>query len=104
MQAVLTKVGLETTFGNREGLETELGERGVFISGGEAQRLVLARALLADFCVLILDEPTANVDAMSAEQLVRDLLGAAKSDGQRTVILITHDSTLGALADRVVKL
>lgn len=104
MQAVLTKVGLETTFGNREGLETELGERGVFISGGEAQRLALARALLADFCVLILDEPTANVDAMSAEQLVRDLLGAAKSDGQRTVILITHDSTLGALADRVVKL
>lgn len=104
MLAVLTKVGLESTFGNREGLDTELGERGVLISGGEAQRLALARALLADYSVLVLDEPTANVDALLAEKLLNELLGAAKSDGQRTVVFITHDLSLASIADMTVHL
>lgn len=100
--AVLDQVGLLETFQSRDGLNTELGERGVLISGGEAQRLGLARALLADFQVLILDEPTANVDQATAVPLIRDLLLAAGP--QRTVVLITHDEDLAEFTSRKVKL
>ena len=58
------------------------------MSGGQAQRIALARALLADFPVVILDEPTAGVDRPVADRLMRDLLGATPDD--RAVILITH--------------
>ena len=89
--AVLDRVNLAATFRAREGLETELGERGVAISGGEAQRMALARALLANFEVLIFDEPTANVDPATAEQLWADLLGALKSDSSKMSIFISHE-------------
>lgn len=95
-------VGLHETFSLRQGLATELGDRGVLISGGEAQRLALARALLANFSVIILDEPTANVDQMSGIQLVSDLLNAAKAQSNRAIVLITHDSNLSAMADRQI--
>lgn len=101
---VLDKVGLSRTFELREGLQTQLGERGVLISGGEAQRVALARAILADFDVLILDEPTASVDQETAEELVVDLLQAAKQRSNRAVILITHDEQLSSFADQVVNL
>ncbi len=81
-------------FESRQGLDTQLGERGVLISGGEAQRLAVARAILADFEVLILDEPTANVDRDTAIPLVSEILNAIEG---RSVILITHDSELSAL-------
>ena len=89
--AVLDRVNLAATFRAREGLDTELGERGVAISGGEAQRMALARALLANFEVLIFDEPTANVDPATAEQLWADLLGALKSDSSKMSIFISHE-------------
>lgn len=66
-----------------------MGERGALISGGQAERIAVARALLAEFSVLILDEPTANVDADASAALLRDVLGAA-SGGSRSVILMTH--------------
>jgi ATP-binding cassette subfamily C protein CydC len=100
--AVLDQVGLRETFETRDSLNTELGERGVLISGGEAQRLGLARALLADFQVLILDEPTANVDQATAMPLIRELLDAAGV--QRTVLLITHDDALAEFTSRKVKI
>lgn len=100
--SVLTRVGLWSMFSGREGLETQLGERGVLISGGEAQRLALARALLADFELLIMDEPTANVDKTMADGLVRDLLAAAGMG--KTVLLITHDADLGSLAQLSLKI
>lgn len=99
LAAVLDRVGLDKTFRNREGLETQLGDRGMAISGGEAQRLALARALLADFQVLIFDEPTANVDADNAAALWADLLAIATEgagDHRRISVFITHDEDLVA--------
>lgn len=84
-----------------DGLETHLGAQGERISGGQRQRLGLARALLADFPVLILDEPGEHVEAQAAEAILADLLAAARG---RTVLLITHE--LGGLAgfDEIVVL
>lgn len=85
---MLERVGLAEWARSRDGLDTQLGERGALVSGGQAQRIALARALLGDFPVIVLDEPTANVDPERADSLVRDLLGAVPND--RAVILITH--------------
>ena len=70
-----------------DGLDTLVGEEGAELSGGQRQRLVLARALLSDAPVLVLDEPAAHLDPPTAERLMEDVLDAA--DG-RTVLLITH--------------
>ncbi|MGX6607193.1 thiol reductant ABC exporter subunit CydC [Micromonosporaceae bacterium Da 78-11] len=83
------------------GLDTLVGEHGLALSGGQRRRLALARALLADFRVLILDEPTEHLDDETAAQLTHDLLTAA---GDRTVLLITHRTDLTTDVDRVVTL
>ncbi|WP_432052999.1 thiol reductant ABC exporter subunit CydD [Streptomyces xiamenensis] len=70
-----------------EGLDTEVGEHGARLSGGQRQRLALARALLADFPVLILDEPAEHLDLPTADALTQDLLAATEG---RTTVLITH--------------
>jgi thiol reductant ABC exporter CydC subunit len=70
-----------------EGLDTAVGERGAQVSGGQRQRIALARTLLADAGVLVLDEPTAGLDEAMAERLLGDVLDAA--DG-RTVVLVSH--------------
>jgi ATP-binding cassette subfamily C protein CydC len=98
----LTEVGLWEMFETRAGLGTQLGDRGVLISGGEAQRLGLARAILADFQVLILDEPTANVDEVAADQLIADLLAVAKGKANRAILLISHERRFRGLVDREV--
>ncbi|MCI4658578.1 thiol reductant ABC exporter subunit CydC [Cryobacterium zhongshanensis] len=87
--AVLDRVGLGDWTAQRGGLDARVGERGALVSGGQAQRIALARALLADFPVLIVDEPTANVDEAQGDRLVRDILGTAAEDG-RAVLLISH--------------
>lgn len=89
LRAVLDRVGLGAWAQRRGGLDAQVGERGALVSGGQAQRIALARALLAGFPVLVVDEPTANVDAGQAELLVRDILGAAAGGG-RAVLLISH--------------
>lgn len=70
-----------------EGINTEVGEHGGRISGGERQRLAAARALLADFPVLVLDEPGEHLDAETGDAIVADVLDAS---GERAVLLITH--------------
>lgn len=99
--AVLDRVGLAEWVGERGGLGARVGERGMLVSGGQAQRIALARAMLADFPVVVLDEPTANVDPDTAERLLDDLLTAA---GDRAVLLIMHTQSVPAGIDRVVDL
>jgi len=89
--AVLERVGLADWMRERGGLSARVGDDGALVSGGQAQRLALARALLADFPVIVFDEPTANVDPDRAEELMRDiLLAATEEDDARTVIVISH--------------
>jgi ATP-binding cassette subfamily C protein CydC len=84
-----------------DGLDTLVGEDGAQLSGGQRQRLTLARALLSDAPVLLLDEPTAHLDPENAEALVRDVLTAADD---RSVLLITHRPEGLDLVDEIVAL
>ncbi|GAA1797357.1 thiol reductant ABC exporter subunit CydC [Planosporangium flavigriseum] len=73
-----------------QGLETMVGEQGSRLSGGQRRRLALARVLLADFPILIMDEPTEHLDEETATALTADLLAATRG---RTTVLITHRLT-----------
>ena len=84
-----------------DGWDTEIGEGGVRLSGGQRRRVALARAILRDASVLLLDEPTSGLDAAS-EQAVLDALDRA-AEG-RTVLSVSHRLSLAARADRVVVL
>jgi ATP-binding cassette subfamily B protein/subfamily B ATP-binding cassette protein MsbA len=83
------------------GYETPLGARGEGLSGGQKQRLAIARTLLRDPAVLVLDEPTNGLDEASEDAV---LAGLERLMRGRTVLVITHSSRLAALADRTVAL
>jgi ATP-binding cassette subfamily C protein CydD/ATP-binding cassette subfamily C protein CydCD len=83
------------------GYETVVGEGGRRLSAGERQRIGLARAFLRDAPLLVLDEPTANLDPASAE-LVADAVERLR--GTRTILVISHRAELAVRADRVVEL
>ncbi|MEU3443933.1 thiol reductant ABC exporter subunit CydD [Streptomyces griseoincarnatus] len=78
---------LDWVDGLPDGLDTLVGEHGARLSGGQRQRLALARALLADFPVLVLDEPAEHLDLTTADALTADLLAATEG---RTTVLVTH--------------
>ena len=84
-----------------DGADTLVGEEGTSLSGGQRQRVVIARALLSEAPVLVLDEPTAHLDHETAEELVRDVLDEA---GGRSVLLVTHRPEGLDLVDDVVAL
>jgi thiol reductant ABC exporter CydC subunit len=85
---VVGRVGLSEWLGDLPaGLSTEVGRHGDRLSGGQRQRIGLARALLADFPVLVLDEPTEHLDPLGADALISRLV---QSESDRSLILITH--------------
>ena len=83
------------------GLDTPVGERGAALSAGQRHRLALARTLLARPPVLVLDEPSADLDTITGRAFLRDALRAA---GDRSVLLLTHDLRVLPVVDEVVVL
>lgn len=84
-----------------DGYETAVGERGVTMSGGQRQRIAIARAMLRDSAIVILDEPTTGLDEANQREVL-DALGRLIAG--RTTIVITHDPALTARCDRVVEI
>jgi thiol reductant ABC exporter CydC subunit len=82
-----------------QGLDTMVGEQGSRLSGGQARRLALARVLLRDFPILIMDEPTEHLDEATADALTADLLAVTRG---RTTVLITHRLTGLSEIDEIV--
>lgn len=82
-----------------EGLETQVGQFGSRLSGGQRQKISVANAILTQAPILVLDEPTASLDITSTSDIIQ---AAAGLRGQRTVILVTHDRQAVAVADHIV--
>jgi putative ABC transport system ATP-binding protein len=86
---------------DRLGLGDLGGRRTGELSGGQAQRVALARSLVAEPQVLFADEPTGSLDSLTGEAVMDMLVDLARSHGT-TVVLVTHDARVAAFADREV--
>lgn len=84
------------------GVETRLGENGAGVSGGEARRLTIARAIYAGASVILADEPTADLDRATADAVTEALIAAARNGA--SLVVATHDPRLVARMDREIKL
>jgi len=84
-----------------DGLETWIGEQGALVSGGQARRLVLARAYLRGAPVLLLDEPTEGLDADNEAEIANSLARWLDQDARRSALIVTHRPRLLALVNEV---
>lgn len=82
-----------------QGLDTQVGQFGGRLSGGQRQKISVANAILTQAPVLVLDEPTASLDITSTDEIIR---AVEQLKGQRTVLLVTHDRQAIAAADHVI--
>lgn len=99
--AALDKVSLSEMLRSRGGLDTPVGDSGAGFSGGEQARIALARALVCDRPILLLDEPFANVDPVSAKVMLGAL---AREKGRRTIIIVTHQPLPADFADMQLRM
>lgn len=97
----LDQVNLRERMAEAEGLDTILGDRGMTLSGGQRQRLALARMLLMETPILLLDEPTSAVDSRN-EQLILDAIDA--SSRGRTLVVVAHRLSTVTDADQIIVL
>jgi ATP-binding cassette subfamily C protein LapB len=84
-----------------KGLDHEVGERGAFLSGGQRQMITVARALVLEPSILLMDEPTSNMDNFAERQFVENM--KKWLDG-RTLVMVTHRASMLALVDRIILL
>lgn len=84
-----------------DGLETLVGEKGVILSGGQKQRVALARALYCDAPILLLDDPISQVDAQTADTIIRTL---QRLSGRQTIVMVSHRLSALQYADRIIVL
>ena len=87
----------------RVGLSERIDHLPAELSGGEQQRVAIARSLINDPAILFADEPTGNLDSKNGEVIINLLLDLSKADG-RTLVVVTHDENLASRGDRVVRI
>ena len=98
----LTKAALDDWVGSLpDGLDTQVGEHGLAVSGGQAQRIALARAMLSGRDLLLLDEPTSQVDQES-ERVILDAIDEIA--GRHTIVMVSHRLTATERADQILEL
>ena len=102
LHQALTKVALDDWVGSLpDGLDTQVGEHGLAVSGGQAQRIALARAMLSGRDLLLLDEPTSQVDQES-ERVILDAIDEIA--GRHTIVMVSHRLTATERADQILEL
>ena len=99
LQAAQQSGVIEFLGDTEHGLDTQIGERGEALSGGQQQAVAVARALLYDPPIMILDEPTASMDPASEKRLLKRLQTLC---AEKTTFLITHKATLLGMVDKII--